>query len=654
MKRLLALALILLPVACTRHESCRGPGCDYHDDVCDPARGDVCGADAASPDSGSDAGGVVDGGTADAGDAGHDAGNDAGNDLGTDAGNDAGLATIIEEFLDDSALVRAESTASIDPANGGALVAFVYTASDDCRRDYAPDASVTFDGGALLKLNSLHLAPGIRLIAQGGPLEIRVCGDVNIDQLAYLGSEGELRLTAGGRMTVAGSIAAGSLFVTLPDAGTSLTLAGDSASVYAPYNLAGPGGPLRLLVNGDVVLAGHAQLYAEGAPGASVPPLRVAATGSLSVTDSARVYTDDGNGVPGGAPSIEVQTLGNLLLGGFAQLNLAPRGKLVAPRHLALAAGGNLSVAGRGVSISIDHAPSAISLGARGDLTLDGGFLSIYDNESDAGPGSRIDLLSEGAFNCDGNASVSSGDAETAPPYARLPADWGSSVSVSARSVALTSCAISTSGAGPFGQSGAIAITAGDGGVVVAAGSHWYPGINTCSAGQSITVASAGDVSVAASAVFGAGASVGLLDGGCPAAKGGSVYLSASGVAVAGGAQGGPGAPNGGVVARSGAPFDAGVPRVALTLPFVGVSRVYDLGAVARIVAVRAVERPRPPEGRVLLEFSMADTAEGVFSGWTTDLAALGAHRFLRWRATVDGYFLQTAGLDRLEIDYAQ
>ena len=651
MKRLLALALCLFPAACTRHGPCSGPGCDYHDDVCDPGRGDVCGVDGATPGDGGDAGPLSDGGDGGALSDGGDAGTPS--DGGVDAG-DAGLATITEEFYDDSALARGESTATIDPANGGALVAFVYTASDDCRNDYAPDASVTFDGGALLKLGSLHLAPNIRLVAQGGPLEIRTCGAVTIDQSAYLAGDGELRVTAGGNMNVAGTVAAGSLFVTLADAGTSFTLNGDSAAMYSPSNLAGPGGPLRLLVNGNVSLGGRAQLYAEGAPGTSVPPLLIAAAGNFSLADSARLYTNDGNGVPGGAPSIDVHALGDLILGGFGQVNLAPGRTFVAPRHLALAAGGSLFVKGSGVNVAIDRAPSSISLGARADINLDGGSIYLYDNETDAGPGSRIDFQSGGAFSCAGNASITAGDSDTVPPYGRLPSDWGSSLSIAARSVALTSCSLATSGAGPLGNSGSVSITAGDGGVAVGAGSRWSLGTNTCSAGESIAVRSAGDLTVAAGAALAAGSSVGLLDGGCAPAAGGGVSLTAAGTAVAGGAIGGQGSPDGGVLVASGVAFDAGVPQVALTFPFVGTSRVYDLGAAARVLAVRVLERPRPPEGGVLVELSMSDSAVAGFSGWTTDFGALGAHRYLRWRATVDAYFLQTAALDRLEIDYSR
>ena len=638
MRAPIAVALCLAAAACGRTVPCSGANCDFHSDICDPDAGDVCGA------------GAVDAGLGDAGprDAGPgDAG--AGDGGPADAATDAGSTAIVEEFLDDSALDLDASTAVIDPGDGGALVALRFVTSDDCRIDYAPDASVTFDGGALLKVHSLHLAPNVQLVGHG-PLEIRSCGDVTIDPGAYLASDGDLRLTAWGKMTVGGLVAAAALYLALPDAGTSLTMPGE---LYVPSNSAGPSGALRIFVNGDVTLGGNSQLFAEGAPDASVPPLTIVAAGKISLGDSAKIFTDDGQGPRGGAPSIDVRAGGDIALGGYALIALQPGATFVAPRSLALTAGGGISLQSRGVFVSVTNGPSAISLAARGDLVIDGGFLSISNNESDAGPGVRIDFVSGGAFVCDGNASLEPGDWDRSPPYSRLPGDWGGSLSVAARSVTFGACFVTTSGAGPSGQGGRVEIVAGDGGVRVGPGSGWYLGTNTCSAGEPLDVASAGDIFVAQDAGLFAGASVGLLDGGCAPAAGGIVTLRAAGAVDAGGAGGGAGSPDGSVVVASGATVDAGAPRATLTVPYLGVSRVYDLGAAARVTGVLVVERPRPPEGGVLVELSMSDAADAGFSAWTSDAGTLGAHRYLRWRATVDSYFLQSAGIDRLEIDYS-
>ena len=105
---------------------------------------------------------------------------------------------------------------------------------------------------------------------------------------------------------------------------------------------------------------------------------------------------------------------------------------------------------------------------------------------------------------------------------------------------------------------------------------------------------------------------------------------------------------------RAAIPAVDGLPLAQLTVPYVAVSRVYDLGGPARVSDVKVTERPRPAEGGASVDLSMSDAPDGGFSDWSADGGSLGAHRYLRWRATVDGYFLESAAIDRLEIVYSK
>jgi len=75
------------------------------------------------------------------------------------------------------------------------------------------------------------------------------------------------------------------------------------------------------------------------------------------------------------------------------------------------------------------------------------------------------------------------------------------------------------------------------------------------------------------------------------------------------------------------------------------------LGAPMSVSAVQIAALANTPEGSVQLEYAMSDSPAGPFDTWVTDPTTLGAHRYLRWQATIDRYFLQSGGLDRLEID---
>ncbi|HEX7604394.1 MAG TPA: hypothetical protein VF316_22400 [Polyangiaceae bacterium] len=189
-------------------------------------------------------------------------------------------------------------------------------------------------------------------------------------------------------------------------------------------------------------------------------------------------------------------------------------------------------------------------------------------------------------------------------------------------------------------------------------------GSSTCAPGGVVTMTAGGNIELDAAGsgqgVLGGkavgSATYGLLDGGfCGPADGGDLTLEADGEIDAGTAAAGPGASPGILTVTPHAGVAVAPPVIEFTQTYLAVSRVYDLGGPATVLAISQVNLPDPAEGtHGSVEVAMADSADGPFAGWSTTPADLGTHRYLRWRVTVDGFFFESARIDKVRIDYVK
>ena len=607
-----------------------------------PDAGPGAGPDA-GPDAGSDAGP----------DAGSDAGPDAGSDAGPDAGPDAGItASIIEEFHDGAALDPALSTAVVDPRDSGTLSAPVVYVGSDCSGGalaFPADAGTIGLAAGIYQLDSLSIGQNT-LVASDGGLDLRLCGGAVIQ--GQLHADGPLRLTAWSNVVVSsnsrsdGINSAHSLYLALPDAGSSLTLT--TGQIYAlPSTDAGGG--VFVAVNGDLNASGqNGGIWSNGPMNAPADGLTLIVAGDAGI-DS--VFTEPPSPLgssPFAAPITLVRVKGNLLVMNviFTDENPPYPGSV-----FDVTVGGDLAL---GSSCIWSEGPQAEGhLHVRGDLNA--GCIFVDDGYERT----ALDIVVGGKLACGlHNPFIGS---EVGP------------LDIRAGSIDLSAgCDIDiydnrdvNSGWHPNNSSLPIfpltmeAVSD----LHVAATAKVHGGSSTCEPGGSLRMTAGGSITLDApnpnQGVHG-GEAVGsstfpLSDGGtCSPADGGDLTLEAGGDIDAGTASGGAGAPPGMLLVLPHAAVTVAPPVIQLTQRYLAVSRVYDLGAPRTVAAISQVNLPDPAEGtHGAVEVSMADSAAGPFDTWSTGPAGLGAHRYLRWRVTVDGFFFQSARIDQVRIDFA-
>src|SRR5205085_12686308 len=136
--------------------------------------------------------------------------------------------SIIEEFLDGTALDPSLSTATVDPRDGGSVVApGLNFDSSDCSGGALtfPDGggTVSLDAG-IYQLDSLSIGGGTNVVSDGG-LDLRLCSGGSIVGTLHAG--GPLRITSWGSLSVSNTVESPtSLYLVLPDAGSSLKASG--------------------------------------------------------------------------------------------------------------------------------------------------------------------------------------------------------------------------------------------------------------------------------------------------------------------------------------------------------------------------------------------------------------------------------------------